>query len=136
MGVRGAAVERAPEAPEAAEVARRFLSALEARDLDTAATALAPGCTLVFPGAPPMTSLAEVLAWARPRYRFVGKTIAAIEVFPAGAASIVYVRGTLHGAWPDGRAFDGVRFIDRFEIAAGQIVRQEVWNDLAEARGA
>jgi hypothetical protein len=46
----------------------------------------------------------------------------------------VYVRGTLHGRWRDGSAFDGVRFIDRFEIRDGLIVRQDVWNDAGELR--
>jgi hypothetical protein len=27
-----------------------------------------------------------------------------------------------------------VRFIDRFEVVGGLILRQEVWNDLAEVR--
>ena len=49
--------------------------------------------------------------------------------------TVVYCRGTLAGEWPDGRAFAGVRFIDRFEIDdAGRIVDQQVWNDLGEAR--
>ncbi len=38
------------------------------------------------------------------------------------------------GRWPDGRPFEGVRFMDRFEVAGGLVRRQEVWNDLAEAR--
>ncbi len=39
----------------------------------------------------------------------------------------------LAGEWPDGTPFDGIRFIDRFELADGKLARQEVWNDLAEA---
>ena len=46
---------------------------------------------------------------------------------------MVYARGTLNGAWLDGSPFNGIRFIDRFEVRAGKITRQEVWNDLAEA---
>ena len=44
------------------------------------------------------------------------------------------MRGTLHGRWLDGSAFDGIRFIDRFEIRGGRIVRQDVWNDAGELR--
>ena len=42
--------------------------------------------------------------------------------------------GTLHGEWPDGTAFEGVRFVDRFTIANGKITSQMVWNDLEAAR--
>ena len=45
---------------------------------------------------------------------------------------IVYCFGTLNGEWPDGQAFSGIRFIDRFEITQGRITRQQVWNDIAE----
>ncbi len=44
----------------------------------------------------------------------------------------VYCFGTLGGEWPDGTAFDGIRFIDRFELQGGLITRQDVWNDMAE----
>ncbi len=47
---------------------------------------------------------------------------------------MVYCTGTLEGQWLDGSAFAGIRFIDRFEVEAGRIVRQDVWNDLAEVR--
>jgi 4-oxalocrotonate tautomerase family enzyme len=45
--------------------------------------------------------------------------------------AVVTCHGHLHGEWPDGTAFEGVRFIDRFEIRAGRLTRQDVWNDLA-----
>jgi hypothetical protein len=45
---------------------------------------------------------------------------------------VVYCSGTLEGVWLDGSAFSGIRFIDRFEVAGGRIVRQDVWNDLGE----
>lgn len=120
------------EAPKA--LVLQFLAALEARDLAAAEARLAPGFTMTFPGTGPMTTLAELIAWAKPRYTRVGKTIDAVEVFEADVTT-VYVRGTLYGAWPDGAPFQGIRFIDRFEVVAGKITRQEVWNDLAEVRG-
>jgi hypothetical protein len=46
------------------------------------------------------------------------------------------VHGVLHGQWPDGAEFDGIRFIDRFLVVDGLLARQEVWNDLAEHRSA
>ena len=45
-----------------------------------------------------------------------------------------YVLGTLFGEWLDGTAFEGIRFIDRFQLSEGLIVRQDVWNDMGEVR--
>jgi hypothetical protein len=36
--------------------------------------------------------------------------------------------------WADGSSFEGIRFIDRFELVTGKIQRQDVWNDLGEAQ--
>ena len=114
---------------------RRFLSAMEARDLETARTLLAAAFTMVFPGSRPMQSLEEMIEWARPRYRFVTKSHEGLDAVPGdGTRATVYCRGTLSGEWPDGTPFSGIRFIDRFELVAGRIARQDVWNDVAEAR--
>lgn len=118
---------------DAANRVRAFLSAMEARDLDAAAGLLAPGFSMQFPGTAPMTRLADLVAWAAPRYRFVRKTYSGFDTVP-GDPVVVYCRGTLSGEWPDGAAFDGIRFIDRFEVGAAGIARQEVWNDIAEVR--
>ncbi|WP_112323621.1 nuclear transport factor 2 family protein [Oceanibium sediminis] len=114
---------------------RRFLAALEARDLEAARACLSPGLRTVFPATGEMRDLAEVLDWAAPRYQRVGKHLSGFDVLQDGATAIVYCRGTLHGLWPDGQPFDGIRFIDRFEIEGGLITRQDVWNDLAEHKG-
>ena len=45
---------------------------------------------------------------------------------------MVYNSGTLYGEWPDGTPFEGNRYIDRFEVRDGKIVKMEVWNDSAE----
>jgi hypothetical protein len=66
----------------------------------------------------------------------VTKTYEAFEAFHADGAAVVYARGTLSGEWPDGTAFSGIRFIDRFALQGGLIVRQDVWNDIAEVRPA
>jgi phenylpyruvate tautomerase PptA (4-oxalocrotonate tautomerase family) len=125
----------APALPDAAEVVRGFLSAMEARDLDAAQAMLGDGFEMRFPGAPVMTRLAELVDWARPRYRFVRKSYDRFDTAPtAQGAAVVYCFGTLAGEWPDGTAFDGIRFIDRFELEGGRIVRQDVWNDIAEVR--
>ena len=113
-----------------AQTVRDFLSAMEARDLDTARGFLADGFTMTFPGTAPMTTLDELIAWSQPRYRFVRKTYEGFDL----AGSTVYCFGTLSGEWPDGTPFDGIRFIDRFETNAGKLTRQDVWNDMGETR--
>jgi len=96
---------------------------------------LGEGFTMQFPGTAPMRTLQELIEWAKPRYRFVTKTYDGYDAMQSpGAQAIVYCRGTLSGEWPDGTAFDGIRFIDRFEITDGRITRQDVWNDIAETR--
>ncbi len=119
---------------DAIATVRAYLAAMEARDLATAKSYLDPGFTMHFPGAAPMTTLEELVAWVRPRYRFVQKTYSGDDVARSGGVSIVYSRGTLSGEWPDGAPFTDIRFIDRFELEDGRITRQDVWNDLAEVR--
>jgi len=126
----------AAPAPDPSDLVRRYLAAMEAREIAVAEAMLAPGFTMQFPGAAPMTRLQELIDWARPRYGFVTKTYEGFDAMPGGAAggAVVYCWGTLAGEWPDGTAFSGIRFIDRFEIAGGLIARQEVWNDIAEVK--
>ncbi|WP_306145562.1 nuclear transport factor 2 family protein [Roseibium sp. MMSF_3412] len=121
--------------PDPVDIVRRFLAAMEAREVDRAESMLAAGFSMRFPGTKPMNTLAELLDWARPRYRFIRKTYDGFDAMQGpDRAAIVYCRGTLSGEWPDGTPFDGIRFIDRFEIEAGRITRQDVWNDIAEVR--
>ncbi|NBB82390.1 MAG: DUF4440 domain-containing protein [Alphaproteobacteria bacterium] len=117
-----------------AALVRRFLDAMERRDLDAAAALTGPGFAMTFPGDARFERLADLVAWARPRYRHVRKTYDAVEVAPAGDHEAVWCFGTLEGAWPDGTPFAGVRFVDRFAVRHGRIVDQKVWNDLAETR--
>jgi hypothetical protein len=111
-----------------AKLALAFLDAMGARRLEEATAMTAPGFVMVFPGGKVFTDWPALLAWAAPRYRRIEKVIERVEEAPGA----VYVSGTLQGERPDGAPFAGVRFIDRFEVAGGQILRQEVWNDLGE----
>lgn len=121
--------------PDPKELVHRYLAAMEARDLAAAEAMLGEGFTMQFPGAEPMQRLQELIDWAAPRYRFVTKTYEGYDALQSdGPAAVVYCRGTLSGEWPDGTPFEGIRFIDRFEVEGGKITRQDVWNDIAEVR--
>ena len=124
----------APARPDPCAQVRAYLSAMEARDIETARAMLAPGFVMNFPDAPGLASLEDLIAWAKPRYAFVRKTYDRLESFQSGRVSIVYALGTLHGEWLEGDAFSGIRFIDRFEIEDGRLTRQDVWNDMAEVK--
>ncbi len=125
----------APARPDPAILVKSFLQAMERRDIHAAEAMLADGFAMHFPGTAPMGRLKELLEWAAARYRFVKKTYEGFDALQSpGPAAIVYCRGTLSGEWPDGTAFHGIRFIDRFEIVGGAITRQDVWNDIAETR--
>ncbi len=68
------------------------------------------------------------------RYRWVKKRIDATESVVGGndAEAVVYSRGRLYGEWPDGTAFEGNRYVDRYVICSGLITHMDVWNDSAE----
>jgi len=123
----------APALPDPTRIVMSYLQAMEDRNLEKAQSFLGDGFSMVFPGTAPMTTLGELIEWAKPRYRFVTKTYDSAEAFQA-ERTVVYTRGTLSGEWPDGSLFEGIRFIDRFELENGRIVRQDVWNDIAEMR--
>ncbi len=127
----------APALPCPSDTVREFLAAMEARDLEAAQAMLGAGFCMTFPGTQAMHSLTELIDWAAPRYRFVTKTYEGFDALQSqGAHAVVYCRGTLSGEWPDGTPFGGIRFIDRFEVTAGLLTRQDVWNDIAEVKGA
>ncbi len=124
----------APALPDPKEIALGFLKAMEARDISAAEAMLAPEFRMTFPAAPALSSINDLIDWAKERYRFVKKTIASSEAFHHEGCAVVYIKGTLSGQWPDGTLFEGIRFIDRFEIKGGKLISQEVWNDIAKDR--
>ena len=116
----------------AAKIVRSYLRLVEARDLDAASEFLADDVSIVFPGGRTFGSLTDQVASSAGRFRSVKKTLDQFDVVSDGAATTVYVYGTLAGQALDGSPFDGVRFIDRFALDDSLIVSQMVWNDLAE----
>ncbi|TYC64241.1 tautomerase [Rhodobacterales bacterium] len=131
----GAQRTPAPALEDPAAIVLDYLKAMEDRNLAKAEALLGDGFAMVFPGTGEMSTLAELIDWARTRYRFVKKTYTGVEAFQGESGAVVYTRGTLSGEWPDGTAFSDIRFIDRFEVKANSIIRQDVWNDIAEIRG-
>lgn len=116
------------------EMVQDFLELTSSRELDQAAAYLADGATMVFPGGYRFTSLTEMAEQAKKRYRWVRKRMERWDVFPAQESGVttVYCLGTLYGEDLNGQPFEGVRFVDRFEIENGRIRLQEVWNDLGQ----
>lgn len=127
---------RTPGAPKpsAGEIVQKYLNDLVARDLEAANQWLAPGFTMIFPGGIEFTHTEQLVSWAKDRYRTIGKTYERFEECYGADETVVYCSGTLHGEWPDGEAFSGIRFIDRFVVRDGLLVSQIVWNDLAEMK--
>ena len=125
----------APDLGRSVEIARRFLILMEERNLDAATELTSSDAVFVFPGNARHQSVLDVAKGSSRRYQRVQKNIEASDAFRASdGVVVVYVRGTLFGQWIDGTAFSGIRFIDRFEIEAGLIRRQDVWNDAGEFR--
>jgi hypothetical protein len=115
--------------------ARSYLAAMETRRLQEAQTFLSPDARITFPGGRVLTDVAAIAANSGNRYRRVAKNIQTWEGFEASPGTwVVYCHGTLYGDWGDGAPFEGIRFIDRFEIGAEGIRAQHVWNDAGEAK--
>ncbi|MDT2021193.1 nuclear transport factor 2 family protein [Methylocella sp. CPCC 101449] len=87
-----------------------------------------------FTGGRQMSDPAECAAFNAQRYAWVKKRIEKTETVDNGQSDeqIVYSLGTLYGAWPDGRLFEGNRYVDRYVLRDGLIVEMDVWNDSAE----
>lgn len=129
-----AARQPGPALPDAIGLVRDFLAAMEARDLARAQSFLAPDFTMTFPGGARFTRLEDLVAWATGRYRSIRKSFEGFDEALGDDATVVTCHGTLSGEWPDGTAFSGIRFLDRFIVRNGKLAAQQVWNDLAEAR--
>jgi phenylpyruvate tautomerase PptA (4-oxalocrotonate tautomerase family) len=125
-----------PAVPDGSELVRTFLGLMQDRDLTGAASHLAPDFVMHFPGSAPMRQIGQLLDWAALRYRSIAKTYERFDECWGENDTVVYCFGSLHGVWLDGSPFQGIRFVDRFQITNGLICRQDVWNDLAEARPA
>lgn len=114
-----------------ADRAIEFLRLIEQQDVAAASSYLAPRTRFIFPKGAEFDDLAACLADRHRRYTRAHKNIDGTDTVDVGQGkNVVYVFGTLEGSRIDGTPFARVRFIDRFTFEYGQIVLQEVWNDL------
>ena len=116
----------------AAEIVERFLAASMVPDPETAARYIAVDLKLTFTGGRRMSHPRESAAFNAKRYKWVRKKMERTDVVPGARETIVYNLGSLYGEWPDGRPFEGNRYVDRFVVRDGKIVQMDVWNDSAE----
>ena len=115
-------------------IVETFLRTMEARDIPGAQALVSDDFEMVFPGGRRPESLADLAHNSGSRYRHVTKAIEGFDVASGNGQASVYCYGTLYGEWHDGRAFEGIRYIDRFTLKGGKITSQRVWNDSAERR--
>ena len=120
------------ETAEAAEIVEQYLVASMIPDPETAATFMADGVEITFTGGRAMDHPRETSAFNAGRYTWVKKKMDRFDVAPGVGETVVYSIGTLYGEWPDGTAFEGNRYVDRFVVRDGKIVKMDVWNDSAE----
>ena len=118
----------------AGRIVEEFLDASMIPDPVRARTYMALDVKITFTGGRKFNDPAGTAAFNAARYRVVKKKFERTDVVAGGTdeESIVYNTGTLYGQWPNGDAFEGNRYVDRFVVRHGKIVRMDVWNDSAE----
>ena len=119
---------------EAGGIVRAFVDALGRRDLDAASAQLGSGFRMTVTGGHVFASPAEFAAFSKGQHRGAKKTTDRYDEIPGEDSTVVYAMGSMAGTWNDGTTFEGVRYVDRFEVAHGKIVDMRVWSDMAEFR--
>lgn len=120
------------ELPGDADIVRRYLEASMVPDPETAARYLAEKPVITFTGGRIFDHPKGPAAFNAGRYKWVKKRMERFDVVSGENEMIVYSIGTLYGEWPDGEPFEGNRYVDRFVVENGKIVKMDVWNDSAE----
>ncbi len=122
----------------AAEVVNEFLRLIMLPDPVAASRYTAADLQIVFTGKRAMRAPAECTKFNASRYKWVKKRIERTETVTADSdaaargETVVYSLGTLYGEWPDGKPFEGNRYVDRYVVRDGLITHMDVWNDSAE----
>ncbi len=123
---------RSDDTAAAAALVERFLVASMVPDPETAATFMAADVAITFTGGRKFSHPRDATAFNAMRYKWVKKKMERTDVAPGIGETVVYNTGTLYGEWPDGTPFEGNRYVDRFVVRGGKIVKMDVWNDSAE----
>ena len=118
----------------AAGIVEEYLRLLMIPDPEAARRYIGPELEIRFSGNRLMREPAQCAAFNALRYKWVKKKFGPTHVAEGGTEdeTVVYQTGTLYGEWPDGTPFEGNRYVDRYVVRRGKIVRMEVWNDSAE----
>ena len=122
----------------AADVVNEFLRLIMIPDPVAASRYTAPDMQILFTGKRAMRAPAECTKFNASRYKWVKKRIERTETVlfnpdaDKAGDTVVYSLGTLYGEWPDGTAFEGNRYVDRYVVRDGLITHMDVWNDSAE----
>ena len=119
---------------QAGAIVEEFLRIIMIPDPASARAFVAPDLQIRFTGGRPMNDPSESSAFNASRYAWVKKLFERTDVVAGATAqeAVVYNIGTLFGAWLDGTPFEGNRYVDRYVVRQGLIVRMDVWNDSAE----
>ncbi|WP_404424811.1 nuclear transport factor 2 family protein [Thalassospira australica] len=120
-----------PLSPDA-RIVRDFLDASMKPDPEKAATYMSDDVVITFTDGAKYDHPSGTTAFNAARYKWVKKKFGQFDVAPGNGETVVYSVGTLYGEWPDGTPFDGNRYVDRFVIRDGKIVKMDVWNESAE----
>ncbi len=120
------------EKVEAVEIVSKFLAESMKPDPVAAAAYMADDVRITFTGNRAMADASVITAFNAARYKWVKKQLGQFDWTEREDHTVVYSNGTLYGEWPDGRSFANNRYLDRFEVKDGKIVRMDVWNDSAE----
>ena len=122
----------------AAEIVNEFLRLIMLPDPIAASRYTASDLKILFTGGRAMREPAECTQFNAARYKWVKKRIQRTDSVMATDAevqrgeAVVYSIGTLYGEWPDGKPFEGNRYVDRYVVKNGLITHMDVWNDSAE----
>ena len=122
----------ADDTASAADLVERFLVASMIPDPETAGTFMSADVDITFTGGRKFKHPRDATAFNAMRYKWVKKKMERTDVAPGDGETVVYNTGTLYGEWHDGTKFEGNRYVDRFVVRGGQIVKMDVWNDSAE----
>jgi hypothetical protein len=119
---------------QAGAIVEEFLRIIMIPDPVGARAFISPKLRIHFTGGRAMREPGDTSAFNASRYAWVKKRFERTDVVAGATAqeAIVYNIGTLYGCWPDGTPFEGNRYVDRYVVSDGLIVKMDVWNDSAE----